>query len=54
VTVSLPLAASVPVHAPDAVQLVAPDDDHARVVEVPTSTDAEPRVSVGVAGTVPE
>jgi hypothetical protein len=52
--VSLPLAASAPLHAPPAVQLVALAEDHARVVELPTATDGEPSVSVGTAGGVPE
>lgn len=54
VIVSLPLAASVPLHAPDAVQPVAPVEDHASVVELPTVTEGEPSVRVGVAGGVPE
>jgi hypothetical protein len=54
VIVSLPLAASVPLHAPDAVQLVAFTEDQASVVELPTATDAEPSVNVGATGGVPE
>ena len=52
--VSLPLAAKVPLHAPEAVQLVAFADDHASVVELPTATEEEPSVKVGTAGGVPE
>jgi hypothetical protein len=54
VIVSLPLVASVPLHAPDAVQLVALTEDQASVVELPTATEDEPSVNVGVAGGVPE
>ena len=54
VIVSLPLVANVPLHAPDAVQLVALTDDQASVVELPTATEAEPSVNVGTAGGVPE
>jgi len=54
VIVSLPLAAKVPLHAPEAVQLVAFTDDQASVVELPTATEEEPSVNVGVAGGVPE
>ncbi len=35
-------------------QLVALVEDQARVVELPTSTEVEPSVRVGVAGAVPE
>ena len=45
VIVSLPLAANVPLHAPDAVQLVALTEDHAHASSSsPTATEAE-RVS---------
>jgi hypothetical protein len=54
VMVSLPLVANVAVQAPDAVQLVAPAEDHASVVELPTATEDEPSVNVGTAGGVPE
>ena len=52
--VSLPLAANVPLQAPDAVQLVALTEDQPSVVELPTATEAEASVNVGVAGGVPE
>lgn len=54
VIVSLPLAANVPLQAPDAVQLVAFVEDQAIVVELPTATEGAPSVSVGAAGAVPE
>ena len=52
--VSLPLTANVPLHAPDAVQLVALTEDQASVVGLPTAREAEPSVNVGTAGGVPE
>jgi hypothetical protein len=50
----LPLVASVPLQLPDAVQLVAPTEDHAMVVDLPTATDEDARVKFGFAGAVPE
>ncbi len=51
VRVCIPLVANMPFQLPEAVQLVAPDDDHVIVVEVPATIDCEPRFSVGGLGT---
>jgi hypothetical protein len=45
----LPFEASVPLQLPEAAQLVAPGDDQAMVVELPTATVVEASVSVGAA-----
>ena len=52
--VMLPLAASVPLQLPDAVQLVAPLESHAMVVDLPTSTDEDEKFTFGLPGGVPE
>ncbi len=54
VMVLVPLGACVPLQLPDAVQLVAPTDDHASVVDCPTATEFAANDSVGAAGAVPE
>jgi len=54
VMVSVPLVACVPLQLPDAVQLVAPTEDHASVVECPTATELADNVRVGAAGGVPD
>ena len=51
VKVWLPLAASVPLQEPDAVQLVAVGDDQVIVVVLPTAIAVADRLSVGVVGT---
>jgi hypothetical protein len=50
VRVCIPLVANMPLQLPEAVQLVAPEDDHVIVVEVPTAIDCEPRFSAGGLG----
>ncbi len=50
VIVRLPLAASVPLQFPDAVQLVALIEDHVRVVEPPTASEAAASDNVGGPG----
>ena len=50
VRVCIPLVANMPLQLPEAVQLVAPEDDHVIVVEVPAVIDCEPRLSVGGLG----
>lgn len=50
VKVCVPLAASVPLHEPDAVQLVAFGDDQVIVVVLPTAIAVLDRLSVGVVG----
>ena len=52
--VLLPLGASVPLQLPEAVQLVAPSESHAMVVDLPTATDEDARFKFGVSGTAPE
>lgn len=54
VMVRVPLVACVPVQLPEAVQLVAPTDDHASVVDCPTATVFAANDRVGAAGAVPE
>ena len=54
VMVSVPLVACVPLQLPDAVQLVAPTEDHASVVDCPTATEFAANVRVGAAGGVPD
>ena len=44
---AVPLVCSLPLHAPDAVQLVAPVDDHVSVVDEPTEIEEDASVSVG-------
>jgi hypothetical protein len=46
----VPLVASVPLQAPEAVQLVAPTSDQVSVVELPTTTDVAASESVGAPG----
>jgi len=46
----MPLAASVPLQLPEALQLAALADVQLIVVELPTATDAAARLSVGAAG----
>ena len=50
----LPLAGNVPSQLPEAVQFVAPADDHEIVVEAPTRTELEARLSEGTGGGAPE
>jgi hypothetical protein len=52
--VMLPLGGSVPLQLPDAVQLVAPSESHAMLVDLPTATDADARFKFGFSGAVPE
>jgi hypothetical protein len=52
VIVCVPLAASVPLQPPEAVQLVALTDDQAMVVELPATTELAASLSVGAAGAV--
>ena len=47
-TVMLPDPGSVPVHAPEAVQLVAFADDQVSVAELPTLIEVGATVTVGV------
>jgi len=47
----MPLAASVPLQLPEALQLAALADVQLIVVELPTATDVAARVSMGAAGT---
>jgi hypothetical protein len=54
VMVWLPVAASVPLQLPDAVQLVAVAELQLRVVDLPTATEGDASVSVGATGGVPE
>jgi hypothetical protein len=54
VIVWLPLAASVPLQLPDAVQLVAVAELQLMVVDLPTATELDASVSVGAAGGVPD
>ena len=54
VIVWLPVAASVPLQLPEAVQLVAPAELQLRVVDLPTTTEVDASVSVDVAGGEPE
>ena len=46
----MPLAASVPLQEPDAVQLVAFGDDQVIVVGLPTAIAVLDKLSVGVVG----
>ena len=54
VIVMVPFGASVPLQLPDAVQLVAPSESHAMVVDLPTATDEDARFKFGFSGAVPE
>jgi hypothetical protein len=54
VIVWLPVAASVPLQLPEAVQLVAVAELQLRVVDLPTATEVDASVSVGATGGVPE
>ena len=54
VIVMLPRPARVPLQLPDAVQLVAPLESHAMVVDLPTSTDEDEKFTFGLSGAVPE
>ena len=54
VIVWLPDAASVPLQLPDAVQLVAVGELQVIVVDLPTATELDASVRVGVAGGAPE
>jgi hypothetical protein len=54
VIVWVPDAASVPLQLPDAVQLVAVAELQLMVVDLPTATEVEASVSVGVTGGAPE
>ena len=54
VIVWLPVAASVPLQLPEAVQLVAVAELQLRVVDLPTATEVAASVSVGATGGVPE
>lgn len=49
-SVCVPLVAKVPLHVPDAVQLVAFTEDQLIVVEVPAAIEVAAKVSVGAAG----
>lgn len=51
VKVWVPLAASVPLQEPDAVQLVASGDDQVIVVVLPSAIAVADKLSVGVVGT---
>jgi hypothetical protein len=50
--VKLPLVAILPLHAPDAVQLCAFDDDQVNMVDAPSVMELDANVSVGVGGTI--
>lgn len=54
VTVSVPLVALAPLQLPDAVQLAAPTEDHASVVDCPTATELAASDRAGAAGGFPE
>src|SRR5579862_1821344 len=54
VIVWLPVAARVPLQLPEAAQLVAVAELQLMVVDLPTATEVDASVSVGVAGGVPE
>jgi hypothetical protein len=54
VIVWLPLVACAPLQLPDAVQLVAPAEDHVSAVDCPTATEFAANDRVGAAGGVPE
>ncbi len=48
-----PVAPSVPLQLPDAIQLVAYCDDHVIVVELPAGIADSPKVTIGAGGTTP-
>ena len=50
----LPLVGCVPLQLPDAVQLVAVGELQVIVVDLPTATELDASVRVGVAGGAPE
>lgn len=52
--VRVPLVACAPLQLPDAVQLVAPTEDHASVVDCPTATEFAASDRAGAAGGFPE
>ena len=54
VMVRVPLVACAPLQLPDAVQPVAPTEDHASVVDCPTATEFAASDRAGAAGGVPE